>query len=176
MRRSVLGLLSLLSALGLSSCGDGPVTQQSYIRPSGTWSDFQYAGAEGPILVEIRGEPFKGGQGLLEQQVLAALEGAHPERPTRYTQDAALAAHPNYRVTMMFDPPKTLMGRQLCAGETVASVPNEQGKVNVLMAFCQKDVMLAESWGWVKKVEGPNDPRLGRLIHFAVRHLFQAAK
>jgi hypothetical protein len=176
MRRCLLGLSSILSVLGLSACSDGPTTQQSYIRQSGTWSEFIYAGAQGPILLEIRGEPFKGQQSQLEGLILAALEGAHPERPTRYTQDPAQAPHANFRVTLMFDPPKTARGSHLCAGEALASEPNEPGKVNVLMSFCSKDEMLAESWGWVKKVTGPDDKRLGKLIHFATRHLFQAAK
>lgn len=176
MRRLVLGLLSLLSALGLSACSDGPTTQQSYIRPSGTWSEFVYAGAEGPILVDIQGEPFNGGQAELERLVLTALEGAFPERPTRFTLDPALAPHANFRVSLMFDPPKMARGAHLCAGEALAPVANEAGKVNVLMSFCAKGEMLSESWGWVRKVGGPSDPRLSKLIYFAVRHLFQAPK
>lgn len=176
MRRVVLGLLSILSALGLSACGDGPVTQQSYIRQSGTLSDFVYAGGDGPVLVEIRGEPFKGSQAELEAMVLDALEGAFPERPTRFTLNPAEAPHPNYRLAMMFDPPKTARGTHLCAGEALTQQANEPGKVNVLMSFCHKGEMLAESWGWVKRLVGPNDPKLAKLIHFAVRHLIQAPK
>ncbi|TAN44640.1 MAG: hypothetical protein EPN26_16635 [Rhodospirillales bacterium] len=168
--------MSILSALGLSACGDGPVTQQSYIRSSGTWGEFIYAGAEGPILLEIRGEPFKGQQPQLERAVLGALEGAHPERPTRYTLDPAQAPHANFKVTLMFDPPKTARASHLCAGEALAQQPNEPGKVNILMGFCSKGEMLAESWGWVKKVEGLDDKRLEKLIVYAVRHLFQVAK
>lgn len=176
MRRSILGLLSLLSALGLSSCGDGPVTQQSYIRQSGTYSDFVYASADGPILVEIRGEPFQGAQAALEGTVLAALDGAFPERPARFTLDPSQAAHANYRIAMMFDPPKTASGLQLCAGEGLVQQPNEPGKVNILMSFCHKGERLAESWGWVRKVTGPEDARLAKLVHFAARHLVQAPK
>ncbi len=176
MRRAVLGLLSFLSALGLSVCGDGPVTQQSYLRPSGTWSEFVYAGSDGPILLEIRGEPFKGGQAQLDRLVLATLAEAFPERPTTFTLDPTQALHPNFRLTLMFDPPKMARAANLCAGEALVQAPNEAGKVNVLMGFCSKGEMLSESWGWVKKVEGPTDPRLGKLIHFAVRHLFQAPK
>ncbi len=110
MRRWILGLFSLLSALGLSSCSDGPVTQQSYIRPSGTWSEFVYASGNGPILLEIRGEPFSGQQSDLERLVLSALDGAFPERPARFTLDPAEAPHANYRVSLMFDPPKMARG------------------------------------------------------------------
>lgn len=176
MRRCILGLFSLLSAVGLSACSDGPVTQQSYIRPSGTWNEFVYAGGDGPILLEIQGEPFKGRQSDLERLVLSALDGAFPERPARFTLDPAQAPHAHYRVAIMFDPPKMARGTHLCAGEALVSPGNEPAKVNVLMSFCAKGEMLAESWGWVKKVTGPEDARLGKLVYFAVRHLFQAPK
>jgi hypothetical protein len=67
-------------------------------------------------------------------------------------------------------------GSNLCAGEALVQQANEPGKLNVLMSFCAKGEMLSESWGWVKKISDPSDPRLGKLIYFAARHLFQATK
>jgi hypothetical protein len=168
--RTVLGLLG---ALGLGSCGDGPVSQTTYVRSVGSWNEFVYASSDGPVLVEIRNNPWGIGRETLEGRVLSAMEGAIAERLARYTTDPAQAPHANYRVILMFQPPKMLGANELCAGEAVtARPPEEPGRIDLLAAFCHKGEKVAEVVSWARKITGPEDNRFSQLIAQTTRHLF----
>jgi hypothetical protein len=164
-------ILGLLGALGLAGC-DGPVVQTLFMRSVGNWSELVYASTDGPLFVEILGEPFQGGREELAQAVTRAMANALAERKTDFTTDAKAAPHPNYRVRMAFQPPKTLSGRDLCSGEPFRPAPPEADKLTVTMVFCAREQMLSEVRGWARKIDSPQNPRLAELIGHATRALF----
>jgi hypothetical protein len=166
-------ILGLLGALGLGSCGDGPVSQTTYVRTAGSWNEFVYASSDGPVLVEIRNNPWGIGREMLEGSILSAMEGAIGERIARYTTDPAQAPHANYRVILLFQPPKMAGARELCANEPIAVQPaSEPGRLDLLAAFCHKGEKVAEVVSWARKITGPEDRRFELLIGQTTRHLF----
>ncbi len=164
-------ILGLLGALGLAGC-DGPVVQTLFMRSVGNWSELIYATTDGPLYVEILGEPFQGGRDELAEAVTRAMSQAIAERKTAFTADLKAAPHPNYRVVVAFQPPKTLSGHELCTGEPYRPAPPEADKLALAMVFCAREQMLSEVRGWTRKVDGPQNPRLAESIGQVTRALF----
>jgi hypothetical protein len=163
-------LLKLGTAALVAGCGDGPATQAGGYRSPAAWSSFIHATAEGPLLLEVHGDPFHLPPDEFRRAVAAAMTGAIPARPFQFTLSPEQAAHPRFRVVVAFDPPPGLDAAALCAGQA-ATAAKASDRVSLLAAFCQGDAVLASVAGWVAKVAGPEDARFRRLMGQAVRDL-----
>lgn len=168
-------LLSLGAAAiaGLTAaCEDGPATVAGAWRSPAAWSSMVYASAEGPLLVEVAGDPFGLGLAVWRAQVAEAMSGRLIGRQLAFTADPEAAPRPNFKVKLAFNAADSLSVEDLCKGRAALET-KEAGRITVLAAFCDgDDKALATLRGWVARIEGPDDKRLGQLLGQVVRDLF----
>ena len=168
-RKIISWLTPMLAAMVLGGCDEGPASVSHFDRGA-VWSTFAESVKEGPALVRIHGDPFSGSRDFLVSTVLKAMGQAIQKRKTRFTTDPKSAPRPDYRVVLAFNPPVSLDGRRLCQGDKPASAV-EEGKINILAAFCVKAELYSEVTGWVRNVEAPDSERFGKLISQVTRDL-----
>ena len=170
-------LLSLGAALtALVSCGgDGPSTVPGFRSPA-AWSSFVYATTEGPLLLEVQGDPFGTGKAQLDAMVSRALGAGIPARPFSLTGDPATAPRPNFRVVIVLGAAKSLDEHAICAGKVKPpSGKMEGGRLDVIATFCDGESLLSSSRGWVAKLDDPQDRRLTLLFNQLARDLMGEA-
>lgn len=173
MLKRFLSLGAAAIASLATACEDGPATVGGTWRSPAAWSSMVYASSEGPLLVQVFGDPFDQGLAAWRAQVAEAMSGRLIGRPLAFTADPQAAPRPNFKVMLAFNPSKALSADDLCAGKPAFTQPETAGKITVLAAFCGGDGKpLATVQGWVAKIEGPADKRLGQLLGQVVRDLF----
>lgn len=170
MFKKILSAGAALLAGLTAACEDGPATVPGGWRSPATWSSLVHASAHGPVWVQVVGRPFAG-EGEVADRVVAAMTNQLVGRQVAFTARRDLAAKPEFRVVLAFNPPANADPRALCAGN-VATLAQPGDKVTVLAAFCDQSGLLASVQGWVAKVGGADDPRFVRLLGQVVRDLF----
>jgi hypothetical protein len=170
-RLLTFGTTALAALVG--GCGDGPSTVPGGYRSAATWSSFIHASAKGPLLLEIKGDPFAVGRDALTAVIAGSMEAAIPARPFSLTIDPAQAPHPTFRVVVALGPPKSLAESDICAGAAWTPAPpvGNGGRIEVIATFCDGTALLSSVRGWVARVEGIGDRRLRHLLGQMVREL-----
>lgn len=163
---------AILSPLLAACSGDGPHTVAHPIRDRSV-EFLHYAAADGPVLVDVLGQPFAGTVSGVDAAVLAAMNGARAAPRVRFTTDRAAAPEPETRVVVIFRPPADVTGRSLCAGD----VPRLAGRprpaeVEAFAAFCVDDKVWNEVTGRMTGVSRLDDPGFAALIAQMTRDLF----
>ena len=170
--KRILSLGAAALAAFVGGCGDGPSTVPGGYRNAATWSSFIYATRDGPLRLDLGGDPFGGNGPDLTQEVTKAMAGAIPGRPFTVTTLAAAAPLADLRVVMQLGAPANADARDLCAGRTrEVRPPAAGGRIEVLAVFCDGSTLLSSSRGWVAKVDGPADRRFRQLIAQLTRDL-----
>jgi hypothetical protein len=166
-----LGAAALATLVG--GCGDGPSTVPGGYRSPATWSSFIYATSSGPLLLDVRGDPFGAGPATLETIVAESMTSALPGRPFSMTSDAARAARPAFRVVVVLGAARTLDERHVCAGQALSPPPSlsDGGRMDVVATFCDGQSLLSSSRGWVARLEGVGDQRFRQLLGQMARDL-----
>lgn len=153
-----------------SACEDGPSTIPGGWRSAAVWSTMVHASANGPVWLNVHGQPF-GAEADFNDKLALAMTNQLVGRQLAFTARRDQADRPEFRVVLAFNVPANTDPRDLCAGQ-VATAAQPGDKVTVLAAFCDKSGLLSSVQGWVAKVEGVDDPRFRRLLGQAVRDLF----
>lgn len=174
--RRILGMISAAIAGLVSACDNGPQVTAPSVRSAVTWSSMTYASKDGPIRVEVHGNPFSLSQDRFADLVASAMSNAVHGRIVHFTSETQKAPQPQFRVVAVFDPAPSLDPRSVCAGEPVLrladTAPNSDRRIGLLMIFCHKGDVLSSLTGWVAKITGPEDPRFAQLLSIATRELF----
>ena len=149
-----IGALTALTA----AC-DAPMTQQVYIKGNGVISYLRYAAADGPMLVQVHGNPFGSNKAFLDGIVAKELEdtityinGVH------LTTNPEKALRPEYRVIMVLGAHKALDGQSLCVGEA-PRMDAEADPMRMVAVFCRKEEMLSLVHGSIHVGASPEDER-----------------
>ena len=174
-----MGLKTVLTAMAagivplLAACEDGPAVVSNFVKNDKILeSSLTYAGAKGPVLAEIHGNPFAVSPGLLSETVYREMSASIGGRKFAYTGDPSAAPAPDLRIILLFGAANTVSGDRLCEGPlpTPAVSPD---KLTVRAVVCQRGDLLSDAEGWARKVTGPDDPRFKRLIFDLTRALLQ---
>ncbi|RAU22974.1 hypothetical protein CU669_06250 [Paramagnetospirillum kuznetsovii] len=170
MKRLIsLGAAALASLVG--GCGDGPSTVPGFRSPA-TWSSFVYATNNGPLLLDVVGDPFASGSGDLRRVAVAAMAAGIPGRPFTLTLDPAVAARPNFRIVLVAGAASDLDERAVCAGRAkAANIKIDGGRIDLIATFCDGDSLLSSVRGWVAKIGGADDRRFSLLLGQMTRDL-----
>ncbi len=150
----------------------GPTIVKGYEAGGTARSAWDYAGAHGPVLTVIHGNPFAVGDEAFQRQVLELLERSVAARVTRYTADASQAFQPKTRVVLVFDAPPATDGNAICAGRIPQSAPGD--KLVMHMVLCSEDRLLSEVGGHMARVDNPDHPLFFDLISLSLRTLINA--
>ena len=135
-----------------------PLYPQSY-----STGEFSYAARDGEMQVDVRGNPFSMIPERFADRVVAEMKGATRGPEVKFSTAPSGKGSAPYRVVMMFNAPPTAFGDDACA-ETATSIPSSGKQLRLLTTFCNGDVALAESEGWVDNVAGPDDANFRELV------------
>jgi hypothetical protein len=163
----------MAAVLGITACSSDVRLTQQEISPSYKSGEFAYAGADRDMKVVVVGNPFGGDQEAFGRAVTGYMQGNHWGPRTNFTTAPGASARNIYRVIMLFDPPKTLVGMRLCR-ETASALPTERTgqKIVVFAAFCRGNETMTEIKGRIREATGSEDPAFGDLIAQVTNALF----
>jgi len=166
-------LKACVSALPLmaAGCGEAPTVIQNYTKGEDiVWSMVQTASRKGPMLVEVAGNPFGGGDEQLNKIILGTMKGAIQKRVITYTLDKTKASEPSFKITLLFGAPTTLNGNRICEGEWPEPQYNME-KITLRAVFCSRDELLSDVEGFVQNVTSAEDAKFKLLIENVLREL-----
>lgn len=170
--RSALMVTAILFILSACAASGVRLTQQE-VSPSYKAGEFAYAGGGRDMRVMVVGNPFDGDQASFGKAVTDYMQGNHWGPRTHFTTMPGSSAREVYRVVMLFQPPRTLVGMRLCREEAL-SLPSESGGGEIVLfaAFCRGNESLTEIKGRIKEASGPGDPNFGDLVAQVTNALF----
>lgn len=165
--------MASLGVLVLAACaGDRPTTQPT-LRNSNAWSFAQGVMNRGPMLVEVRGEPYATDQMIVGETIARAMEQAITwSAGARFTSNAEEAASPTFRVVTTFNGPIGLSSSENCRGTSQGAGPAPENQVRMLMTLCDGADVISNVQGSVGPNTGVADPLFTDLIRQATRDLF----
>jgi hypothetical protein len=163
-----IGLLSAVAAL--FGCDEGPSSNVSFTSTPDVWSFVTATAAGGPLLVEVRGNPFGGAGDAVARAVTRAVAATFTEPWLRFTGSAADAASTEFRLIWLLDPQPGFNADLTCAGEFPA--PDAGRRVMEIRAiFCHRGRPLSAVHGWMRRPATVDDPKWRGLISQMSRQL-----
>jgi len=145
-------------------------------QPNYDSDDFARIAGGRDCFVVVRGNPFcdQGYDGeTFVEAVVDAMQGQNWGPVTHFTARTPSGAHPDYRVSLLFNGAATVRAADLCSGSITSIEPiGDNGRVRLLAAWCKEGSVLSEVSGWVDGVKTPVDSRFTRLIAQVTRDLF----
>jgi hypothetical protein len=166
--RSVTALFAAVAAL--FGCDEGPASNLSLTSTPDVWSFVTATGSTGPILVDVRGNPFSAPDATVAGDVAAAIAGTFTEPWLKFTTDPEGAASRETRLIWLLDPQSGFNADLVCTGELPAL--NAGRRVTEIRAvFCHRGRPLSAVHGWVRKPERIDDPKWRQLISQMARQL-----
>ncbi len=148
-------------------------------RPNYDSAEFARVAAGRDCFVVVHGNPFQrqgyDGEAFVEA-VVDAMQDQNWGPATHFTARTPSGAHPDYRVTLLFNGAATVRATDLCSSTvaTADALENTDGRMRVLAAWCKDGAVLSEVSGWIDGVKTPIDRRFTRLIAQVTRDLFPA--
>ncbi len=171
MIRPLFQTVALVSALVLPACGGDVIS--GAIHRAGASDHFAASGGR-DLKTVIIGNPFKQSKEQADAAIVAAMQGHHPGPRTRFTTTPGPSAIGVYRITIMFDPPRTADAADLCSGQAGAATAAAQG-FRLLAAFCADEWPLTSVDALVgSRFESADHPAVHRLIAEVMRELIPA--
>jgi hypothetical protein len=172
MRASVLigwiPAITAVSIAGLLACEDSPRTTTTR-RIEDPWAFVQPAMAKGPLLVLVRGLPSPAQEAAIEDAVLDAARKAVTWTATpRFTLVPAEAGSAVLRLVYVFNGQPSA---DPCSENVSGGTWQQGGRVVLMAALCDGSSILAQVEGLLKRQEGADDPKFGKLITQATREL-----
>jgi len=166
-------VLAALLVFGLGGC-DGPSSTISDMRVDNAMQLLRYAAGQGPVLVEVAGEPF-GGQARFDPAGLLALvvEAYQPvsNPPLTFTLDKAKAGDAGYRFVWLIDPGLGFTIDGTCAGQVPPRAAKKADWVEVRAVFCGPNRSLSAVYGRTRRPRGDDDAGWGHLVRQMSRQL-----
>ncbi|HSO42034.1 MAG TPA: hypothetical protein VLR47_04200 [Rhodospirillales bacterium] len=164
--------IALAAGFASACAGDGATTSPTMRNPN-SWSFAQGIMDRGPMLVEVRGEPYTTDQQVVGETVARAMERAITwSAGARFTPRKEEAASPTFRVVTTFNGPIGLGSNENCADGAQGGGPLPEGQVRMLMTFCDGADVISNVSGHIGRSTGIADPEFTDLIYQATRDLF----
>jgi hypothetical protein len=154
--RAILGFLARFR--------DGPASNVTFKLGPQVWDFFWFAVKDGPVLVEVDGNPFSIDPARLAENVAAAMRSGFSEPFVRFTSVSASAAHPDHRVIWTLNPAPGYDINAVCERRPAAA-PVTGPRLELRVAFCQGGRLLSAVHGWMPAaVAGPERREWRNLI------------
>jgi hypothetical protein len=169
--KRVTSSLALAAALAVGGCSNSGFTYGSYYDSRYDYTHVNLAASDGPVPVQIKGNPLPVPPAQFADGLLAAMQEKNFPPRLRFTTAAPEKRSYDYRVVMAFgDPPVGY--NDLCKTPDVPIAPAAQGRVDAKAFFCYGDLILTYASGSLSGVTSPQDPRFERFITQVVLELF----
>lgn len=159
----------------LASCGDGPASNVTYKLGPQVWDFFWFAVKDGPVLVQLDGNPFQIDAPTLGVRVAAAMQSGFSEPFVAFTATAVAAAHPEYRMIWTLNPAPGYDINAVCGERRPAAAPSIAGRrFEMRVAFCQDGRLLSAVHGWMPaRLADPEGREWRNLIAQMARQLIR---
>jgi hypothetical protein len=171
MRR--VRVLAALLALGLGAC-DGPSSTITDMRVDNAMQLLRYAAGQGPVLVEIAGDPHLG-QARFDPAAFLALvaEAYQPvsNPPLTFTLDKARAGDAGYRFVWLIDPGPGFTIDGTCAGQGQPGVAKKADWVEMRAVFCAPNKTISAVYGRTRRPKAADDAGWRHLVRQMSRQL-----
>lgn len=154
----------------LAACSNTVTTGHTY-RHQAARNFAQGVMVSGPLLIEVRGDPYDVPSAERDAAVLAATMRAFSwnARP-RLTTDPEAAGSRDLRLVMAFNAGGG--GRDRCLGRSEGGEPLPEGAVQLQATLCDADEPLSNAWGRLPHSTGLQDPAFANLIWLVVQEAF----
>src|SRR5687767_164919 len=90
--------VGLLSAAALFGCDEGPSSNISFTTTPDVWNFVTGTAPAGPLLVDVRGDPFRSGRDAIAGEVVSAVAATFTEPWLRFTASEVEAAPKDLRL------------------------------------------------------------------------------
>ena len=168
----VRSLVGAALALGLlAGCDEVPQSTLIDMRVPSAFDFLRYAGAQGPVLVEIIGAPLAGGARLDAQTLSDQVRATFSEPWLSFTGDSTKAAQPDYRIIWVADPPPSLAIDAACQGTAIAGPLRRADRVEMRVYFCSEQKTLSAVQGSVRRPKAADDRYWRELVKQMTRQL-----
>ncbi len=172
MRHSRLSTLACLLALtSLAGCA-GMVRVVTYEYPQSAEvarANLQDAAAAGPVLLEVRDNPFAGD--VARSFATAASETSVGFKAS-FTTDRTRAAKPEVRLVVQFSPAPGITSVEVCGPSRPVAKALSGDDLIALVAFCNGSQPILSAVTYAGKVEGAESPVIRQMAEQAMIRLF----
>lgn len=159
-------------SVGLASCGTVPVTTRSYTTLN-PWQSAQVVMSRGPLLIDIRGQPYAVAADVLATTVTEAMAEAVTWSATKsFTTNPDLAGSRAIRIVMTFNSPIPVGIYEQCIARPQGGDPAADGSIQVAVTLCAGTDPLSNVTGGLDRSSGISDQSFTTLIRQATRDLF----
>ncbi len=133
-------------------------------------SAFNYGAGGRDFSTVVVGNPFGGDSPAFGRSVASTLTARNTFQPINFTTEPGPSARLQYRLVLLFNSERRVVGNALCADSAALSVaPSTSDKVTIHAAFCNGPVAMRDIEGSIRGVTGSDDPRfekfLGEMAH-----------
>lgn len=165
-----MGLFS--AAAALFGCDDGPASNLTFTSTPEVWSFVVAEAAAGPLMVEVRGNPFRLPDEAVSREITGAVAAGFTEPWLRFTDSDPGSASRRMRLIWLLDPRSGFNADLVCAGELPEL--DAGGRVTEIRAvFCHRGRPLSAVHGWMRRPDSPADPRWRNLVSQMARQLLR---
>ena len=161
---------ALATAALLSGCsGMVRTVLHEYPQTSAVARDLlQDAAAAGPVLLEVRDNPFSGD---VARSLAAAASATSVGFTARFTTDRAQAGRSDFRLVVQFSPAPGVSAAEVCdSSRPVAKTPTEG--LTAMVAFCKQAQPILATAAVAPKADGPDAPVVRQIAEEAMLRMF----
>lgn len=151
---------------------DRPASNVTYKHGPQVWDFFWFAVKDGPVLVEVDGNPFRIEASALAERVASAMKSAFSEPFVAFTGSRERAAHPDYRMIWTLNPAPGYNADAACGEHRPATAPSVGARLEMRVAFCHAGQLMSAVHGWMPAAKaGPDRTEWQRLVAQMARQL-----
>ena len=163
-------LAPVMAAAALFACDEGPSSNLSFTSTPDVWNFVTAAGASGPLLLDVRGNPFEAPDRMVADEVAKAVGGTFTEPWLQVTTDPERAASKDTRLVWLLDPQAGFNADEACAGDVP---PAGAGRrvTEIRAVFCHRNRPLSAVHGWLRRPVSGGDPKWRHLTSQMARQL-----
>ncbi len=167
----------VVMALFLASCTSGGTFGYRDQFGSQIDSAFNYGAGGRDFSTVVVGNPFGGDAPAFGRSVASTLTARNTFQPINFTTEPGPSARLQYRLVLLFNSERRVVGNALCADSAALSVaPSTSDKVTIHAAFCNGPVAMLDIEGSIRGVTGPDDPRFEKFLAETAFLLFNTTR
>lgn len=169
MRSSLLSVLAVLSVAG---CAEDGVRTVSYPHPqtsSVARLYLQEAAARGPVLLEVRDNPFARD---VARPMAEAASRTSVGFLAPFTADRGAAGPTDYRVVVQFDPAPGTPSAAVCDRDRAVGRAADPRQVTALVAFCHRNGPVLSLVAWGPRPDSADSLTIRRMTEQAMIRMF----
>ena len=138
---------------------------------------FNYGVGGRDLSTVVVGNPFGGDAAAFGRSVASTLTAHNTFQPINFTTEPGPSARLQYRLVLLFNSERRVVGNALCADSAALSVaPSTSDKVTIHAAFCNGPLAMRAILGSIRGLTGSDDPRFEQFLAETASLLFHTTR